>query len=534
MTSSWVESLGANAEEIHSTWLHRLANLTLTGYNPNLSNKTFAEKRDAEEGGYKVSGLRMTQRIASKDEWGLNELEERSAEMVAYAMKIWVFPQTSFFPEEKEFDSCSLDDENVDLTGRDIVKYSYQNVEHPVTSWAEMMEQMISYLHRKDPSVLSDLAYSDDSAVDLSNYVRSEDAGQGYWMKIDEGIYFSRNTGTVMKMSILRRLFALYNADPMDLVFYLRDPEADKVAETGRFELRKKYWTYALPIIQAQNAHRGTYMNCKPTTSNGTYGYFGISGFRIDCVANIDYAYVCFYLGKSDAAANKSAFDMLYSHKDEIEQELGIHPGWNRADHCKASWIWYKLPDVSIGNEADWPRMAKFQAEWSDKFCNVLLPYLQIGDTQVNRLSSIAELLREWVSGRKDINGNLQRSNRSYVRFTTDTMTEILPDIPNAPSGWNTDNHYFYEIVNRTGHSVFIQLAISSKNITEEFRKICDRINEIYPTKYDKTDWQWRTPFRTESISIGEEISKEDLFEHLDECLLKVKKFEVDIKEQIG
>ena len=31
LTPAWVESLGPNAEEIHATWLHRLANLTLTG-----------------------------------------------------------------------------------------------------------------------------------------------------------------------------------------------------------------------------------------------------------------------------------------------------------------------------------------------------------------------------------------------------------------------------------------------------------------------------------------------------------------------
>lgn len=34
LTPAWIEELGTNATEIHETWLHRLANLTLTGYNP--------------------------------------------------------------------------------------------------------------------------------------------------------------------------------------------------------------------------------------------------------------------------------------------------------------------------------------------------------------------------------------------------------------------------------------------------------------------------------------------------------------------
>ena len=95
-------------------------------------------------------------------------------------------------------------------------------------------------------------------------------------------------------------------------------------------------------------------------------------------------------------------------------------------------------------------------------------------------------------------------------------MSEILPDIPDAPSGWSTDNHYFYEIVNRSGKSVFIQLALSSRNATEDFMDMCDRINEYYPSKVQKAEWQWRTPFKTSTVEIAEELSKEAIFAGLD------------------
>ncbi len=125
LNPEWRDALGPNAEEIHNTWLHRLANLTLTGYNPSLSNNPFHVKRDAENSGYKASGLRMNQKIAQKESWGLSELEERNRELLDYAKNIWSYPNTSFVPVEKEYDSCSLDDEDVDLTNRIIAKYSY-------------------------------------------------------------------------------------------------------------------------------------------------------------------------------------------------------------------------------------------------------------------------------------------------------------------------------------------------------------------------------------------------------------------------
>lgn len=45
LTPAWIKELGDSYEEIHDTWLHRIANLTLTAYNSKYSNSTFVEKR---------------------------------------------------------------------------------------------------------------------------------------------------------------------------------------------------------------------------------------------------------------------------------------------------------------------------------------------------------------------------------------------------------------------------------------------------------------------------------------------------------
>ena len=308
LTPAWMEELGVNYAEIHEIWLHRLANLTLTGYNPSLSNKSFAEKRDSEEGGYRVSGLKMNQKIASKESWGLAELEERNGEMTALAEKIWSFPHTSFVPSEREFDSCTLDDENTELTGRDLVRYSYQNADQPTSSWTDMFEHVLSFLHQKDKSVLSELAYSRNDDDNLAHYISSSEDGLRSALKIDRNIFVEKNTSTVLKMFILRRLFVLYGADPTDLVFYLKNSESEKETESGRDELRKRYWTYALPIIQKQHVHRGSFQNTNPGTSNSISGFFGINGFKISCIANYDQARIDFYMGKGDAVKNKIPF----------------------------------------------------------------------------------------------------------------------------------------------------------------------------------------------------------------------------------
>ena len=48
----------------------------------------------------------------------------------------------------------------------------------------------------------------------------------------------------------------------------------------------------------------------------------------------------------------------------------------NRKDDTKASRIHIQLNDVSVSSETDWPQMAKFHADWSKKFYDAMIPYL--------------------------------------------------------------------------------------------------------------------------------------------------------------
>ena len=156
LTPAWVKELGDDYQQIHDLWLHRIANLTLTAYNSKYSNSSFAEKKTMKNG-YLQSGIRMNQQIAQKDRWGLAELEERSQYLVNQALEIWACPSSSFKPSEKQLDTCTLDDE-VNLSGRLIARFSYRNMEQPVTSWIDMFERVVKLLHAEDQTVLPKLA----------------------------------------------------------------------------------------------------------------------------------------------------------------------------------------------------------------------------------------------------------------------------------------------------------------------------------------------------------------------------------------
>lgn len=379
LTPAWEEALGSDYKLIHEEWLHRLGNLTLTAYNSTYSNNTFLEKRDAENG-FANSGIRMNIEIAKKDKWTLDELQERSERMVEKALKIWAYPFTDYKPIEKELDSVSLEDDDTDMTGCIISKFSFKNAEQPAESWTDMYIKVLRMLHSDDASVLTRLAYEDDSNIELSNCFSTDANAFNGCTEISQGIYALTRLSTQQKLSILRKVLKLFNVDLEELVFYLKDEETEEKAEkseAARFELRRRYWTFALPYIQDAHRVSGSFSNVHPGKDNWLSGWFGISGFNISCVANYDGARIDFYMGKSNRNLNKQAYDLLVQHKPDIEKMLGVSLEWERGENIKASLISYSLSGVSITNETDWVRMAKFHAEWSRKICDALLPYLK-------------------------------------------------------------------------------------------------------------------------------------------------------------
>ncbi|MDU5085116.1 DUF4268 domain-containing protein [Veillonella sp.] len=373
LTPAWVKSLGDDYEQIHETWLHRIANLTLTAYNSKYSNSTFEEKKSMKNG-FEDSGIRMNTYIAKKDKWTLAELEERNQYLMGRALEIWAAPTTVFKPVEKQLDSYTLDDDT-SLSGRQIARFSYKNTEQPVSSWVEMFEKVLQILYAEDKNVITKLAASTEDNVALHFSMKKSDFTKS--VEIGDGIFVWTNTSTQSKLSVLSRVFKLYDTDPSDLVFYLRDENESVENETGtRYELRRKYWAYALEPIKEAHGEGGSFCNVNPSKENWINGFFGVSGFNISCIANFDSARVDLYLGKAKKEENKKAFDMLMSHKDDIEKALGVSLVWSRGDDIKSSKISYQLNGVSIENETDWLQMARFHAEWSKKFYDAIVPYL--------------------------------------------------------------------------------------------------------------------------------------------------------------
>jgi len=86
LPEEWVEMLGGDREtagDIQQRAVHRLGNLTITGFNSNLGNRSFAYKKNrADQRGNPIgfrNGLSLNTDVAAADKWTEQEIENRTA-----------------------------------------------------------------------------------------------------------------------------------------------------------------------------------------------------------------------------------------------------------------------------------------------------------------------------------------------------------------------------------------------------------------------------------------------------------------------
>jgi hypothetical protein len=93
LPQAWVDMLGgsAAAAETQTTHVHRLGNLTITGYNASLGNKSFEEKKNRLDSkgrsiGYR-NGLPLNADLIDLDSWTANEIDDRTERLAHRAMQ---------------------------------------------------------------------------------------------------------------------------------------------------------------------------------------------------------------------------------------------------------------------------------------------------------------------------------------------------------------------------------------------------------------------------------------------------------------
>ncbi|AKL96174.1 hypothetical protein CACET_c27290 [Clostridium aceticum] len=220
LDAKWTLKLGNNAQSIHGKYLHNIGNLTLTGYNSNLSNKSFEDKKIILE----KSRLKLNENLYSSESWNEEEIEKRANELFKTAIKCWKMPKVDEklihsveFIEKEFFD---LSDE-IDVTGRKPIAFEILGQKHTVNSWKSFMYEASKILYNLEEKIFKTFVYDNDFSGRKSRIISSrKDMREP--VQITDGIFIETNLNANSVLNYVKLMMEKYEMSDEDMRFWIK------------------------------------------------------------------------------------------------------------------------------------------------------------------------------------------------------------------------------------------------------------------------------------------------------------------------
>ena len=138
LSEAWKRELGEDWKETQDKYLHTIGNLTLTGYNSELSDHSFKEKqRDV----FRKSPLHLNQSLTAIEQWNEAAILKRAKELSKTALQIWI--------------NADVPQETLDRIEALKLRRTYTLGDHPylINEMAELFQQLQQRIQNLDASV---------------------------------------------------------------------------------------------------------------------------------------------------------------------------------------------------------------------------------------------------------------------------------------------------------------------------------------------------------------------------------------------
>lgn len=208
--AKWKHQLSEEAYQAFvETHLHTIGNLTLSGNNGSLGNKSFMEKKgmnvDAKEQGYTFSRLWLNRYLKDIDAWNLETYQERSRLLSERVLAIWQYPDIEIADAASHEEVSIFEAE--DPTGRKLEYAVFADERREVTTVSDLYLLVMRELYVRNPepffaSTLKDRLRVSKKASDCRNAV-----------ELHEGYFIESNLSSSAKFERIQEVLTLFDAE---------------------------------------------------------------------------------------------------------------------------------------------------------------------------------------------------------------------------------------------------------------------------------------------------------------------------------
>ena len=220
--------------EEHEEYLHTLGNLSVTGYNSELSNKSFAEKQDIIRENSKAVILNSD--VLDKESWNIATIQARAKRLAGIVMTRYKIDRIVDDSIEFEYIETLTLDNYDEVTGKKLVSFKLFGETYRQNKYALMLLDVIKLLDKKIPGKLQTLAennYSFNSTKRKHVHLNLDGSGMRWPWKVTDGIYLEANLSAWSCIRFIENLLAEFGFEKDQFSFNI---VAEEPSETNEDE----------------------------------------------------------------------------------------------------------------------------------------------------------------------------------------------------------------------------------------------------------------------------------------------------------
>lgn len=232
LSTAWQTMLGENWQEVRDKYIHTLGNLTLTGYNSELGDKPFIDKKELlAEAHTKV--VTLYEDVKSCESWDEKTIQSRAHRLSSIIISLYPIAEAEYQVSfsDSRYQEYSCDDPDT-ATYKAPNYFILQGERVNCSTFADMLKQFIVRLYGIDKSIIEAMARNNERVVDWSQSIMfsyDESKVNGDYKISGTEIYENVGYSAAHIMYIIRALLDRYDIDRSDFAYSARSNKpADK------------------------------------------------------------------------------------------------------------------------------------------------------------------------------------------------------------------------------------------------------------------------------------------------------------------
>lgn len=218
--------------EKHEEYLHTLGNLSVTGYNSELSNKSFKEKQEIIRENSKAVVLNRD--VLEADIWDIPQIQARAKRLANIVANRYAIDRITDDSIEFEYVETITLDHYDEVTGKKLVSFKLFGETYRQNKYALMLLDVIKLLDKKKPGKLQELAnrhYSFNSTKRKHVHLNTDGVGMRWPWKLSDTIYLEANLSAWSCIRFIDNLISEFGFDRSQFSFNIVSEESDESIE---------------------------------------------------------------------------------------------------------------------------------------------------------------------------------------------------------------------------------------------------------------------------------------------------------------